>query len=93
MQNLQLPTFKTEAQKLHTFSVVLMKDTKFPLIFTIVHAVWKLWAGNSKQYFKRETYFFWHILYPNGFVFQTVEILIWLDSIFEGRRKGMESIM
>lgn len=40
-----------------------------------------------------EEYFFWRILCQNRFVFQKVEILTWLDSIFEGKREGMENIM
>lgn len=38
----------TEALKLHAECIVQMKNTKFPLIFSIVYAAWKLRAGISK---------------------------------------------
>lgn len=48
MKNIQLSTSETEALKLHVECIVQMKNTKFPLIFTIVYAAWKLRAGISK---------------------------------------------
>ena len=53
MQSTQPPTSQTEALKLRIERVVQTKTNNFPLIFTVVYAAWKLWAGISKLHFKR----------------------------------------
>lgn len=91
MQSIQLPTSQTEALKLHIERVVQTKTDNFPLIFTVVYAAWKLWAGISKLHFKRkmsilEYYFFWYALCQNAFFFSIGEDPCLLGFIFKGRR-------
>lgn len=93
MQNIQLPTPKTKAQKLHIECVVQLKNTNYPLVFTIVYglAFHSSILEEESGYFRRIFLLTYTML--NWFVFQKGEILIWLDYIFEGRKGGIGNIM